>query len=64
MRKFFSLGLVRGLLSQIVGTALGIGILTGIRVLFDLSVWKPEICHSFWSLNGRNVFSLWGWRAG
>ncbi len=33
MRKFFSLGLVRGLLWQIVGTALGIGILTGITRL-------------------------------
>ncbi len=34
--KFFSLGIVRGLLGQIVGTAAGVGLVAGIRLLIGL----------------------------
>ncbi len=36
MKKFFSLGLVRGLVFELIGTALGIGFITGIRALMGL----------------------------
>src|SRR4030043_1156970 len=56
MRKFFSLGLVRGLIWQIVGTALGIGILTGIRLLIGLPAWKAESAFVFGALLGAIFF--------
>ena len=59
MRKFFSLGLVRGLLWQILGTALGIGILTGIRLIFGLPPWKAESAIVFGALLGA-MFFLFG----
>ena len=59
MRKFFSLGLVRGLFWQIGGTALGIGILTGIRLLLGLPAWKPESAIVFGTLLGA-MFFLYG----
>src|SRR4030043_2475002 len=59
MRKFFSLGLVRGVLWQILGTALGIGILTGIRLLLGLPAWKPESAIVFGTLLG-GMFFLYG----
>jgi cytochrome c oxidase subunit 1 len=39
MRKFFSLGLVRGLIAQVIGTALGAGLVTLIRVWMGLPFW-------------------------
>ncbi len=39
---FFSLALVRGLLAQIVGTALGMGLVVGIRALMGLEPWSTE----------------------
>jgi len=59
MRKFFSLGLLRGLLWQILGTAIGIGILTGIRQLLGLAAWKPEPAIVFGALLGA-MFFLYG----
>jgi cytochrome c oxidase subunit 1 len=59
MRKFFSLGLVRGLLWQILGTAIGIGVLTGIRLLFGLPIWKAESAIVFGALLGA-MFFLYG----
>ena len=59
MRKLLSLGLVRGLLWQIFGTAFGIGILTGIRVLFGLPAWKAESAFVFGALLGA-MFVLYG----
>jgi cytochrome c oxidase subunit I len=41
MKKFWSIGLVRGLFWQVVGSASGIGIVTGIRALMGLG-WKAE----------------------
>ncbi len=37
-----SLGLVRGVIGQILGTALGIALVVGIRVLMGLPAWKAE----------------------
>ena len=37
-----SLGLVRGLVAQIVGTALGIALVVVIRVLMGLDAWEAE----------------------
>lgn len=56
MRKIYSIGLVRGLLWQILGTAVGIGILTGIRYLFGLTPWKPESAAVFGALLGALFF--------
>ena len=39
MKRFFSLGLIRGLLYQIVGTALGAGFVTAIRAMMGLEFW-------------------------
>ena len=39
MKKFFNLGLVRGLVFQIFGTLAGAGLVSGIRALMGLSVW-------------------------
>jgi cytochrome c oxidase subunit 1 len=41
MRRLFSLGLVRGLVAQFVGTLLGMGLVGGIRLLMGLP-WKAE----------------------
>jgi cytochrome c oxidase subunit I len=56
MRKFFGLGLVRGILWQILGWGLGIGILTGIRVLLHLPPWKAESAIVFGALLGTLFF--------
>jgi cytochrome c oxidase subunit 1 len=56
MRKFYSIGLVRGILWQILGTALGIGILTGIRFLMGLPPWKAESAFVFGALLGSFFF--------
>ncbi|MEK7312701.1 MAG: cbb3-type cytochrome c oxidase subunit I [Chloroflexota bacterium] len=40
--KAFQLGVVRGLIGQIIGTAAGIGLVTGIRALMGLPPWKAE----------------------
>jgi cytochrome c oxidase subunit 1 len=37
-----SLGLVRGLLAQLLGTALGIGLVTAVRALMGLDAWAAE----------------------
>ena len=37
-----SLGLVRGVIAQILGTALGMALVVGIRVLMGLSAWNAE----------------------
>ena len=59
MRRLYSIGLVRGVLWQILGTALGIGILTGIRVLLRLPPWKAEAAFVFGALLGA-LFFLYG----
>jgi cytochrome c oxidase subunit 1 len=56
MRKFYSIGLIRGVLWQILGTAIGIGILTGIRLLLRLPAWKPESAITFGALLGALFF--------
>jgi cytochrome c oxidase subunit 1 len=59
MRKIYSIGLVRGVLWQILGTALGIGILTGIRFLMGLPPWKAESAFVFGALIGA-IFFIYG----
>ncbi len=59
MKQFFSLGLVRGLLWEIAGTALGVGIVTGIRALMGLPAWKAEPAAVFGALLGA-MFFLYG----
>lgn len=59
MKKALSLGLLRGLLWQVIGTALGIGIVTGIRVLTGLPAWKAESAVVFGALLGA-LFFLYG----
>jgi cytochrome c oxidase subunit 1 len=59
MKQFLALGLVRGLLWQIAGTALGIGFITGCRVLLGLPAWKAEPAAVFGALLGA-LFFLYG----
>lgn len=59
MRKIFSIGLIRGLFWQIVGTAIGIGFVTGVRFLLRLTPWKPEPAIVFGALLGA-IFFLFG----
>jgi len=42
MKTIFSLGLVRGILGQIVGTAAGMGLTMGIRAAMGLVAWNAE----------------------
>jgi cytochrome c oxidase subunit 1 len=42
MSTVFSLGLVRGLIAQIIGTGLGIGLTVVVRLLLGYSAWKSE----------------------
>src|SRR3972149_5754058 len=66
MKKIASLGLVHGLLWQILGTALGIGIVTGVRALRGLPAWKAEpavvlggLIGAFFFLYGVGVLDDW-----
>jgi len=56
MKKIFSLGLVRGLLWEILGTALGIGFVTLVRLLMGLPAWKAEPAVVFGALLGALLF--------
>jgi cytochrome c oxidase subunit 1 len=42
MKKFFRIGLVRGLIFQVVGTLLGAGLVSGIRGLRGLPMWAVD----------------------
>ncbi|MCP4422668.1 MAG: cytochrome c oxidase subunit I [Chloroflexi bacterium] len=53
-----SLGLIRGIIGQIVGTALGMGIVTLIRVLMGLPAWKAEPAVVVGSLLGGITFMI------
>ncbi len=59
MRKYLSLGLVRGLIFQVIGTAFGIGFVSGIRALMRLPVWKAEPAVVVGALFGA-IFFLFG----
>ena len=56
MKKFFSLGLIRGLIWQIMGTGIGVGFVTLIRVLIGLPTWKAEPATVFGALLGVIFF--------
>ena len=42
MRTILSIGLVRGLIAQILGTLAGMGFIMGIRALMGIPVWNAE----------------------
>jgi cytochrome c oxidase subunit 1 len=42
MSTILSLGVIRGIIGQIIGTALGMGVVMGLRLLRGLPVWKAE----------------------
>jgi len=56
MKKLLSLGLVRGLIWEVFGTALGMGIVTGVRALMGLPPWKEEPAVVFGALLGALLF--------
>ncbi len=59
MRTVFSLGLVRGLIGQIIGTALGIGLVTVVRALMGRQpVWAPDAAVALGALLGVIGFML------
>ena len=55
MKKFFSIGLVRGLVWQVIGTAAGMGLLGAIRALMGLP-WKTEPAMVFGGVVGAITF--------
>ena len=59
MKKYITLGILRGFIWQIFGTALGIGIVTGIRTVLGLPAWKAESAIVFGALLGA-LFFLYG----
>jgi cytochrome c oxidase subunit I len=58
MKKIFSHGLIKGLLWQIFGTALGIGIVVLVRILMGLPAWKAEPAVVFGALLGAIFFLI------
>ncbi|MEJ2757281.1 MAG: cbb3-type cytochrome c oxidase subunit I [Anaerolineales bacterium] len=69
MKKFFSVGLVRGLIFQIIGTLVGAGLVSGIRALMGLPVWvMDQVTFGFsegaWVVGGLfgALFFLYGTR--
>jgi cytochrome c oxidase subunit 1 len=56
MKKFFSLGLIRALIWQIIGIAFGIGFITLVRFLMGLPPWKAEPAIVFGALIGALTF--------
>jgi len=58
MKKILSLGLVRGLIWQVLGTALGIGFVCLVRLLMHLPVWKAEPAVVFGALTGAIFFLI------
>ncbi|MCB2179951.1 cbb3-type cytochrome c oxidase subunit I [bacterium] len=69
MKKFFSVGLIRGLIFQIIGTLIGAGLVSGIRALMGLPVWVwDQVTFGFsegaWVVGGLfgALFFLYGTR--
>ncbi len=59
MKKYIPLGILRGLIWQIIGTLLGLGIVTGIRAIIGLPGWKAEPAIVFGALLGA-LFFIYG----
>jgi cytochrome c oxidase subunit 1 len=59
MKKIISLGLVRGLFWEVIGTAFGIGFVVAVRVLMRLPAWKTEPAVVVGALFGA-LFFLYG----
>jgi cytochrome c oxidase subunit 1 len=72
MKKVISLGLVRGLLWEVIGTAFGMGFVVVVRVLMRLPAWKTEpvvvvgaLFGALFFLYGAGVLDDWlKWAAG
>jgi cytochrome c oxidase subunit 1 len=58
MKKFLSLGLVRGIIWQVSGTGLGVGFVVLMRVLMHLPAWKAEPAVVFGALLGAIFFLI------
>ncbi len=58
MRTFFSLGLIRGLIGQIVGTALGMALVTVVRALMGKPAWATEPAVALGALLGVTGFMI------
>lgn len=66
MKKYVPLGLIRGWFWQIIGTAFGVGLVTGIRILMRLPAWKAEpaavvggLFGALFFIYGVGVFDDW-----
>ncbi len=66
MKRFFSLGIIRGWIWQIIGTAFGLGLVTLVRVLMHLPPWKAEpeaviggLFGALFFIYGVGVFDDW-----
>jgi len=57
MRKIYSIGLVRGLIWQVIGTAIGIGLMTALRMALGLG-WKAEPAWVVGGLLGALAFLI------
>ncbi|MDD3827550.1 MAG: cbb3-type cytochrome c oxidase subunit I [Anaerolineae bacterium] len=55
---FFSLGIVRGLVAQVLGTLLGMGLVVGIRALMGLEPWKAEPAAVIGAIVGTITFLI------
>ncbi len=58
MKTFFSLGLIRGIASQLIATAIGMGITVAVRVAMGLPAWKAEPAAVVGALFGAIGFML------
>jgi cytochrome c oxidase subunit 1 len=56
--KILSTSLVRGLISQVIGTAIGMGFMLLVRLLLGLQAWKPEPVWVVGSLFGVIAFMV------
>lgn len=55
---FFRLGLVRGLLGQLIGTVMGMGLVVAIRTILDLDPWSAEPAWVVGALTGTTGFMI------
>jgi cytochrome c oxidase subunit 1 len=59
MMKFFKTALMRGLIGQVAGTLLGMGIVCLVRLIFGMApIWKPEPAWALGGLLGTITFML------
>jgi cytochrome c oxidase subunit 1 len=65
MKKISQIGLVNGLVWQLIGIAVGMGYVTLMRFVMHLPAWKAEPAGAFFFLYGVGVLDDWlNWAAG